>query len=95
MAVRADPDRARRRESDSPRLHQKSTVIMIRKRIVKAVLVFCREALIYKAFSCFYKRDTYPYQNYKYFLLFFQGLKLKNIIVAVYSEAQKNISVRV
>ena len=32
---------------------QKSTVIMIRKRIVNAVLVFYSKALIYKAFSCF------------------------------------------
>ena len=34
-------------------LPQKSTVIMIRNRIVKAVLVFYREALIYKAFLYF------------------------------------------
>ena len=45
---------------------QKSTVIMIRKRIVKAVLVFYREALIYKAFSCFQCQDKCPYQNYKF-----------------------------
>ena len=44
----------------------KSTVIMIRKSIVKAVLIFYREALIYKAFSCFYGQDKCPYQNYKH-----------------------------
>ena len=42
---------ATRLKSSCP--HQISTVIMIRNRIVKAVLAFYREALIYKAFSCF------------------------------------------
>ena len=40
--------------SESRHFDQISTVIMIRKRIVKAVLDFLGEALIYKAFSCFW-----------------------------------------
>ena len=43
---------------------QISTVIMIRNRIVKAVLIFYLEALIYKGSPCFNDRDKCPYQNY-------------------------------
>lgn len=39
------------------RVKQISTAIMIRNDITIAVLVFYREALIDKAFSCFYGRD--------------------------------------
>ena len=39
--------------SDPCHPHQISTVIMIRNRVVKAVLGFYREALIYKAFLVF------------------------------------------
>ena len=52
-------------EFESCHFDQISTVIMIRSRIVKAVLVFYSKALIYKAFSCFYELVECPYQNYK------------------------------
>ena len=45
--------RVRSGEFKSSYPHQISTVIMIRKRIVKAVLVFYSKALIYKAFLLF------------------------------------------
>ena len=58
--------------------YQISTVIMIRKRIVKAVLVFYSKALIYKTFSCFYGLVECQYQNYKhYFYWIFEDLNLK------------------
>ena len=55
----------RGRRFESCHSDQKSTVIMIRNRIVKAVLVFCLKALIYKAFSCFYGLVECQCQNYK------------------------------
>ena len=47
---------------------QISTVIMIRKRIVKAVLVFCFKALVYKAFSCFEGLVEFQHNSNRLFL---------------------------